>query len=340
VGDLRRTGGAAAWVGGVGIEELLADALPRSALTNTESSGATELQGQDMTSTATLGFIGLGVMGSGMCRNVVKKHGGRVHAFDLDVDALVAMVKDGAIAATSVAEVAKAAEIVFLSLPGGNQVGAVCEEIATHAKPGLTVVDMSTTGVAEARAIAASLEAKGVHFVDAPVARTRQAAIDGTLAIMVGASEDKFARLKPLLDYMGQDVMRCGETGCGQVMKLVNNTLVFEQVAALAEMFVVAERAGVAPATMADVLSKSSADSFALRNHGVKSMVPRDFPEKSFPAAYVVKDLTYAMELARAMGVEPRLTEITTDYFSQVDKAYGDRYYPALVELIDKEQPQ
>ncbi len=287
-----------------------------------------------------LGFIGLGVMGSGMCRNIVNKHGGLVHAFDLDFDALVDMVKAGAMLAGSVAEVAQAAGIIFLSLPGGKQVAAVCEEIAEHAKPGLTVVDMSTTGVAEAREIAAMLATKGIDFIDAPVARTRQAAIDGTLAIMVGASEAQFARVKPLLDYMGQDVMRCGDTGCGQVMKLVNNTLVFEQVAALAEMFVVAERAGVAPATMADVLSKSSADSFALRSHGIKSMVPRDFPAKSFPAAYVVKDLTYAMELSRSMGVEPRLTEVTTAYFRQVDKAYGDRYYPALVELIDKEQPQ
>jgi 3-hydroxyisobutyrate dehydrogenase-like beta-hydroxyacid dehydrogenase len=288
----------------------------------------------------TLGFIGLGVMGSGMCRNVVKKHGGAVHAFDMVADAVAAQVADGAVGAASIAEVVAATEVVFLSLPGGKQVASVCNEIAAHAKPGLTVVDMSTTGVAEAREIAASLAAEGIEFIDAPVARTRQAAIDGTLAIMVGASEAQFARVKPLLDYMGQDVMRCGDTGCGQVMKLVNNTLVFEQVAALAEMFVVAERAGVAPATMADVLSKSSADSFALRSHGVKSMVPRDFPAKSFPAAYVVKDLTYAMELARSMGVDPRLTEVTTAYFRDVDKAYGDRYYPALVELIDKEQPQ
>ena len=288
----------------------------------------------------TLGFIGLGVMGNGMCRNLVTKHGAPVHAFDLSADALADMVAAGAVAATSIAEVAKNAEIIFLSLPGGKQVAAVCDEIAPHSKPGTIIIDMSTTGVNEARAIAAKVGERGLTFVDAPVARTRQAAQDGTLAIMVGASEALFARLKPLLDHMGQDVMRCGEIGCGQVMKLVNNALVFEQVAALAEMFVVAERSGVAPAIMADVLSKSSADSFALRNHGVKSMVPRDFPAKSFPAAYVVKDLTYAEELAREVGIEPRMTTLAADYFRSVDRAYGDRYYPALVELIDKEQPQ
>ena len=284
-----------------------------------------------------LGFIGLGVMGNGMCRNVVTKHGAPVHAFDLNAEALAEMAGLGATAAQSIGTVAAAAEVIFLSLPGGKQVASVCEEIAAHAAHGTIVVDMSTTGVGEARAIAARMAEAGVVFVDAPVARTRQAAQDGTLAIMVGASEDLFARIAPLLGYMGTEVTRCGETGCGQVVKLINNSLVFEQVAALAEMFVVGERAGVERGVLADVLSRSSADSFALRNHGMKAMVPNEFPRASFPAAYVLKDLSYAIELAASCGVEPKMTRLASDYYTRVDTAYGDAYYPALVELLDKE---
>src|SRR5262249_1942612 len=152
-----------------------------------------------------------------------------------------------------------------------------------------------------AREVAQLLSAKGIAFADAPVARTRQAAIDGTLSIMVGAGEELYARIEPLLRTMGSDVTRCGEVGCGQGVKLINNTLLFEQVAALAEMFVVAERAGVAPAKLVEAVSLGSGDSFALRNHGLKAMVPRQFPEKAFPAPYALKDLGYTIELAEQM---------------------------------------
>ncbi len=286
----------------------------------------------------TLGFIGLGAMGGGMCRNVARKHGGPVHAFDMNAAALDAVLPSGAIAAASVAQLAGKAEVVFLSLPGGKQVAAVSAEIAAVARPGTIIVDLSTTSVAEARAIAAGLADKGVLFADAPVARARAAAEAGTLSIMVGASEALFARIAPLLAYMGSDVTRCGETGCGQVAKLINNTLLFEHVAALAEMMVVSERAGVAAETLMQVLSISSADSFALRNHGLKAMLPREFPEKAFPSHYVLKDLGYAMALAEENGVDPKLPKLAAEYYQRaIDAGLGDKYFPVIVDLIGKD---
>jgi 3-hydroxyisobutyrate dehydrogenase-like beta-hydroxyacid dehydrogenase len=288
----------------------------------------------------TLGFIGLGVMGGPMCRNVVKKHAAPVHAFDLNAAACEEAGQAGATIAATVADVAKAADIVFLSLPGGRQVEEVClgeAGLARNGKSGLVVVDLSTTSVAEARAIAAKLGEAGMHFVDAPVARTRQAAQDGTLSIMVGASDELFARVEPLLSYMGSDVTHCGATGCGQVVKLINNTLVFEHVAALAEMMVVAERAGVAPETLARAVSKGSGDSFVLRNHGLKAMVPRAFPERSFPSTYVMKDLGYAIALAESCGVEPRLPRLVEQYYqAAIDQGLGEKYFPTIIELIGK----
>lgn len=284
----------------------------------------------------TLGFIGLGVMGGAMCANVAKKHGGAVHAFDMVPAALNAAKEAGAIPAGSVAEVAENAEIIFLSLPGGKQVDAVCKDIAASAKPGTIVVDLSTTSVAEAHEVAAMLAEKNILFADAPVARTRQAAQTGTLSIMVGASDDLFARIEPLLRYMGSDVTHGGDIGCGQVLKLVNNTLLFEHVAALSEMMVVAERAGVKPAKLVEAISLGSGDSFALRNHGLKAMVPREFPEKAFPSTYTLKDLGYAIELAESMGVEPRVARLAAEYYqAAVDQGIGDKYFPAIIEVID-----
>lgn len=300
-----------------------------------------ELTGTDArTNAPVLGFVGLGVMGSGMCANAVRKHLAPLHAFDMNPAALAAQVEGGARQAGSVAEVAYHADVIFLSLPGGLQVRAVCEEIAAHARPGTTVVDLSTTSVADARAISAFLTERGLAFADAPVARTRQAAIDGTLSIMVGASEALFARIEPLLRYMGSDVTLCGDTGCGQVVKLINNTLLFEQVAAIAEMMVVAERSGVTAEKLIEAVGLGSGNSFALQTHARKAMAPRTFPPKAFPMPYALKDIGYTLELAAQVGVEARLPCLAAEYYqAAIDMGIGDKYFPAIIEVIDAKKP-
>jgi len=292
------------------------------------------------TKAPTIGFIGLGVMGAPMCGNVVRKHPAPVHAFDLNPAAVRDVAAQGARAAHSIAEVAATSDIVFLSLPGGTQVSEVClgkEGIAGRGKRGLIVVDLSTTSVAEARAVGGRLAAAGMEFSDAPVARTREAAAAGTLSIMVGASPSLFATIEPLLRYMASDVTHCGALGCGQVVKLINNTLVFEHVAALAELMVVGARAGVPAKILLQAVAKGSGDSFVLRNHGMKAMLPRNFPERSFPPEYVLKDLGYTIELAQSCGVEPKLPAVVQGYYqAAVAKGLGGRYFPAIIELIDE----
>ncbi len=283
-----------------------------------------------------IGFVGLGVMGAGMCANLLRRAGAPVHVFDMNPEALAAMVTLGATPCSSVAEVSRAAETVFLSLPGGAQVRAVCAEIAAHARAGSVIIDLSTTAVADAREVATILADQNIAFADAPVARTRSAAIDGTLLIMVGASAELFARVKPLLEHMGSDVTHCGEVGCGQVVKLINNTLLFEQVAAIAEMMVVAERAGVSAQTLIAAVGLGSGGSFALANHGKNAMAPRAFPEAAFPSSYALKDLGYSIDLAQQMGVDPRMAERAAEYYqAAVDAGIGAKYFPAIIELVD-----
>jgi 3-hydroxyisobutyrate dehydrogenase-like beta-hydroxyacid dehydrogenase len=146
-----------------------------------------------------------------------------------------------------------------------------------------------------------------------------------------------FARIKPLLDYMGSDVTHCGEVGCGQVVKLINNALVFENTLALAEMMVVGERAGVKPETLLGAVSKGSGDSFVLRNHGTKAMLPRNFPEKAFPPEYVLKDLDYLLQLAADTGIRPGVAELARRYYAAACRqGLSGRYFPGVIEFIEK----
>ena len=290
-----------------------------------------------MTTAETIGFIGLGVMGGAMCRNMAKKHSGRVLMLDRDAAAIAALSDTKAESAPSLEALAAAAEVIFLSLPGGPQVEAVSAAIAQAARPGTTIVDLSTTPVALARSVADRLKARGLDFADAPVARTREAAQRGELSIMVGAEAAVFARVKPLLDYIGSDVTHCGQVGCGQVVKLINNALVFEHTLALAEMMVVGERAGVKPETLLSAVSKGSGDSFVLRNHGTKAMLPRNFPEKAFPPEYVLKDLDYVLQLAADTGVRPAVAELARSYYDAACRqGLSGRYFPGVIEFIEK----
>lgn len=288
-----------------------------------------------------LGFVGLGVMGGPMCRNVALKHAGTVLAFDTRDDAFAVLDGTRAERVPSLRALAERADVVFLSLPGGPQVEAVCLGAGGLAegerRPG-TVVDLSTTEVADARSVAARLAGRGVAFADAPVARTREAAQRGELSIMVGADPSLFARLEPLLRYMATDVTHCGEVGCGQVVKLINNALVFEHTVALAEMMVLGERAGVQPATLLDAVAKGSGDSFVLRNHGRKAMLPRAFPDKAFSPEYVLKDIDCVLALAAETGTGARVTELARRYYAATAAhGHSGRYFPAVIDIVDRD---
>lgn len=289
---------------------------------------------------AVIGFIGLGVMGGPMCRNMALKHAGDVVAFDLNPQAFQLLEGTKARRADTVADLAAVADYVFLSLPGGPQVEHVClaeHQLTGAARRPRTIVDLSTTTVASARSVAERLARLGVEFADAPVARTREAAQRGELSIMVGASDAVYERIKPLLDYIASDVTHCGDVGCGQVVKLINNALVFENTMALAEMMVLGQRAGVEPAVLLEAVSKGSGDSFVLRNHGIKAMLPRVFPDKAFSPEYVLKDLSYVLELADQSDLAVHVTELAKRYYAATaQNGWSGRYFPAVIDVIDR----
>ena len=281
-----------------------------------------------------LGFIGLGVMGSGMCANLVAKSGAAVVAYD-PVDAcLDAAVEAGAQRGADVSDVAGRADVVFLSLPSINEVEAVCAQLVNGRAR--VIVDMSTSDVSRTRTLADRLAAQGISFVDAPVARMRQAARDGTLLIMVGADGTLFAELEPLLSCMGTDVVAAGGVGNGQVIKALNNMVLFVTMNALAEAMTIGRRAGVDGRLLFETFALGSADSVALRKTGTATMVPDEFPEHAFPTKYAIKDLALALALADDQGVAAGAARQTMDILRRTqDAGLGDAYYPALIKVVD-----
>jgi 3-hydroxyisobutyrate dehydrogenase len=250
---------------------------------------------------------------------------------------LARLKADGADIAASVADVVASCGLLFLCLPSATHVRAVFEGegVLKNIQQGQIVIDLGTSSVSQTRDFAKQLQATGAAWADAPIARTRQAAQDGTLSVMVGSSPELYAAMEPLIRCFATDVTHCGDTGAGQVTKILNNMVLFETVNALAEAVAVAKRNGVDPALLLDTLSKGSADSFALRNHGLKAIVPGNFPERAFSTEYALKDLSYALELAKDAGIRIRGAELIGQVLQEaIDAGSGGAYFPVIAKHL------
>ncbi len=282
-----------------------------------------------------LGCIGLGVMGEPICAHLVKKSGCRVLGFDLRSEPLARLEAEGMAPVRTIEAIATKATIVFLSLPGGEEVTAVAERLLPTMRAGATVVDLSTAPVALTRELAARFAERGIGYADAPVARTRLAAEKGELCVMVGATPATFAELEPKLRCFASDVLHCGAVGTGQVAKLMNNMVLFEIGQALAEALAIGKRSGIAPEMLLTALSRGSADSFALRHHGRNAMLPDDYPERAFSTRYAQKDLDYALALAEDTGVAAEAAQLVRERFARAIAAGdGERYWPVIARHI------
>lgn len=285
-----------------------------------------------------IGFIGLGVMGEPMCRNLARRSGRTVLGVDRAPEPLARLAGQGVAAGASVAALGESCGVVFMALPSGRHVEAVCDGpdgLLAAIRPGALVVDLGTSPVDLTRDLARRFAAAGARYADAPIARTRQAAEEGTLSIMVGAEPGDFAELEPLLSLIATDVTHCGPVGSGQIAKIMNNMVLVETVIALSEALAVARRAGLDGDVLFGTLAKGSADSFALRNHGMKAMLPGHFPERAFSVDYARKDLGYALELAGGLGVELRGARMADDLLrASSERGDGALYWPVVSRVI------
>lgn len=285
-----------------------------------------------------LGFIGVGVMGEAMCRNLVTRSGRQVVVFDQNPEPVARLVSDGARKAASLENLVSDVDIVHLSLPGGPELEAVVAGeggLLSLMAPGQMIVDHTTAPYTLTVQLAEAAHASGIDYCDAPVARTRQAAIDGTLSIMVGGTETAVARVEGLLAHMASDVSHCGPVGSGQVVKLLNNVILVQNLNAVAEAHAITVGLGLDPAVVFDTLTKGSGDSFALRNHGTKAVLPDDYPLQAFPTRYQLKDATYALDLAEAAGVDAKGAKLAKERLeATIEAGYSEEYWPVLRRII------
>ncbi len=308
---------------------------PRRHLTGDEGASGRQKVDDD----AVIGCIGLGVMGEPICANLVCKSGARVRGFDLRPEPLSRLAEQGLESAPSAEDVARDASVVFLSLPGGPELADLGARLQGVMRPGAVLVDLSTAPVDLTRTLAARFAARGIAYADAPVARTRFAAERGELSVMVGADAATFERIERYLRCFASDVLHCGPVGAGQVAKLMNNMVLFEIGAAIAEALAIGRASDVEAELLHAALMQGSADSFALRNHGRNAMWPRTYPERAFSTRYALKDLEYALALAAQAGVAVPGARLVRERFRRAIAAGdGDRYWPVIAEHIARER--
>ena len=286
----------------------------------------------------TIGFIGLGLMGMPMARNL-RSAGYDVVVYNRSQPAIDQLVSDGATEASSPIDVSEKSTIVILMLPDTPAVENVVagpDGLLAGLCPGKQVVDMGTTAVMTTRALASLVAEKRAEYVDAPVSGGQIGAADGTLTIMVGGTDEAFARAEPIFSVLGNHVSHVGGVGAGQVAKAANQVVVGLTICAVAEALGLAKTAGIDPEKVRTALSGGFAASRILELHG-KRMTTGDF----VPGGRVrtqLKDLKQAEELAVTLGLTLPATHATACLYQELmTRGDGDLDHSALFRLFDPE---
>ncbi|MCQ2397803.1 MAG: 2-hydroxy-3-oxopropionate reductase [Sphaerochaetaceae bacterium] len=286
-----------------------------------------------------VGFVGLGIMGRPMCKNILKA-GYEVTAFDpFAKEALDDVVSCGAKRGTSNADVAAQSDVVIIMVPNSPHVRAAVFDkggIAEGAKPGLDVIDMSSIAPLQSKAIAEDCVKIGINMMDAPVSGGEPKAIDGSLSIMCGGPKSLFDKYKNLLGVMGASVVHCGEVnGAGDTVKLANQVVVACNIAACAEAYELATMAGVNPEKVFDAIKGGLAGSTVM-NAKVPMMMDRNF-KPGFRIDLHIKDLNNALETGHGLGTPMILTSAVQEMLQWLhNNGSGSDDHSAIVKYYER----
>ena len=255
-----------------------------------------------------IGFIGLGIMGKPMAKNLMKA-GHELVVYDVIAANVDNVVAAGAQAGASSKDVAEQCSFIITMLPNSPHVKTVVmgeNGVLEGAQAGTVLVDMSSIAPLASQEIAAACGEKGVKMLDAPVSGGEPKAIDGTLAIMVGGDKELFDQVKDVLAVMGSSVVYCGTIGAGNTTKLANQIIVAANIATCAEAFILAKKAGVDPAVVFEAIKGGLAGSTVM-NAKVPMMLERDF-NPGFKIDLHIKDLNNAIDTGHGVGSPLPLT--------------------------------
>ena len=269
-----------------------------------------------------VGFVGLGIMGRPMAKNVVKA-GYEVTVFDFNQEAIDDLVAHGAKAADSGKAAAQEADVVITMLPNSPNVEAALfaeNGIAEGLRPGATVIDMSSIAPKASQAFAERLAKQEVTFLDAPVSGGEPKAIDGTIAVMLGGNQEVFNRYEELLNTMASTVTRVGEVGAGNITKLANQMIVAINIAAISEAYSLAKKADVDPEAVYQAIRSGLAGSTVMDQKSNK-IFSGDF-EPGFRIELHIKDMQNVLETSHAVNVATPFSSLAMDIMQSL-KAHG-----------------
>ena len=285
----------------------------------------------------TLGFIGLGIMGKPMAKNLINADY-KLVVLDINRDAVSELAGLGAEAADSPADVAAKVKKIITMLPDGPEVEDVVlgnSGIIEAATPETVLIDMSSISPTVTKRIAAALAGKGARALDAPVSGGEPGAISGQLAIMVGGPEDLFNEMKSVFDILGKSAVLVGDTGAGQTTKLVNQILVGIHIEAMGEAFLLAAKAGVEPMKVYEAIKGGLAGSNVL-NAKVPLVLARNF-KPGFKIRLHQKDLKNALEAAGSLGLSLPVTDMVQEMIiSLVNDGRGEDDHGGIVQALEE----
>jgi 2-hydroxy-3-oxopropionate reductase len=284
-----------------------------------------------------VGYIGLGLMGKSIARNILKA-GFPLTVHNRSMASMQELAAEGAQLAASPSEVARSVDVVFTNLPDSPDVELVAlgsGGILEGAHPGLIFVDNSTIQPATARRVAERLAARGVPALDAPVSGGDIGAKNGTLTIMVGGPQAALDTVMPVFQAMGKAVTRVGDAGAGQVAKAANQIMVAAQMAAMGELLIFARKAGVDPQKVVEAIRPGAAQCWTLDVKPPRLFAGNRAP--GFKARMQLKDMQIVLETARQYHMPlPSATENTRLFESMVAMGLGELDNSAVIAVIEK----
>lgn len=284
-----------------------------------------------------IGFIGLGIMGKPMAKNLIKA-GYETAVYDINKSAVEELGKCGAKMCSSVSEVSKISEIIITMLPNSPQVKSVVldkDGICDSAKEGTLLIDMSSIAPEASKEVYEALNKKNIQMIDAPVSGGEPKAIDGTLAIMVGGSKSNFNKAKPLFDIMGSSAKLVGDIGSGNICKLVNQVIVALNIAALSEGMMLAKKTGTDPYCVFEAIRGGLAGSTVM--DAKTPMILEGNFKPGFRIDLHIKDLKNAIETGNVFNSPLPMTENIYKVLTELSKAgEGGSDHSAIAKHYEK----
>lgn len=280
-----------------------------------------------------IGFVGLGIMGESMCENIVKKHDDKVYVFDFVKEKVEKLVAVGAVACGSSKEVAENVDVFITMVPKSEHSRSVYEEILPVLGAGKTCIDMSTIDPSVSVEISEKVKATGAEFIDAPVVKSKPAAIAGKLGIYVGGSQEAYEAMRPILLYMGENVIRMGDNGKGLVMKICHNALVSQIQNGVNETMTLAGKNGIDIPLYAEAISYGGAGNWYLDSK--KDVLAKEDFTTAFSIENEHKDVHICLNLAKECGVKmPGEENAVRVYDKAMEMGIGKEDFSATIKVV------